>query len=359
MTDILYEVNKLAARSIRTHAFLNDLKSARNRVQNSIKEAEREIGMSTKTEAASTNEAVLSDEAASLALIGVIAEAPDIYRQKVTAAAKRNSEFSYNLFLNGLLTVGDNEGLYITRVTGRGWKRKLTVTLDMDGVAGNINEYAMAVLTVRENFETNGRQNSAETASRLWKRYYKNRSRDGGSTYLNTMESRFDYISEEKPAPYWSLLNDGNAVPMESDWGGTPFPNRSGTHFVQETELALSNLYAKKLNSLREEGIITTTTKVVPMDRPDLKEFIKEAENLLSELDEHISDLENNFENPDIYIEVLKVDKINLDKDKLSDAIARAKHGESIPKNFEIGTRGNRKRVSSRKVLRELNLLDE
>lgn len=134
----------------------------------------------------------------------------------------------------------------------------------MDEYAGNIEEWAQAVIAVREELVANSRapyppqSSSGEMRSHFFfEKYYAvdrlgktiektyKKGKNKGKTiditdryegkYTETISRRLAYCPS--PAPFWSLLEYGNAPyagGMSSDVGGYAAPEQAPTHFVSE-----------------------------------------------------------------------------------------------------------------------------
>lgn len=359
MEDILSTLNAELAKAQRVGATVNSLTPIRNKALSGIKQAEWEMNNSFTTISETTQVAVQAQTAFTLALEATLVAAPGIYAKKVAHATKTNDEFSIPEFSVSLLEVGDNPDLYSIVPKGRGWTKSILVKLEMNRIAGEIDDYAQAVLAVRAEIAANSasgskgkhRQNSAAVASRLWKGIYKNTK--GGGQYDDTIQSRINLMTSK--APFWSLLNDGNKIVMSSNWGGTPFPNRKGTHFVEETESAIVAFFDKEMRTLRNKGTTVTETKTVPITRSDLKLLIDDLWNIVRDIDLNLVNIESNYDKADIYVEKLKIDKGKVDKHKIYKAISDLKAGRELSKwGVNVGEPGHRKRVSPSKFRKML-----
>jgi hypothetical protein len=373
MDDIIEAINRQLRNNIKSKDVLGDLAVLRQKAFDTIHSIRNDIYNSRETVVTETQRNVQSEEGFRLALSETIAEAPFIYSKNVKAATLANEEFDHSFYLRALLSVGRDIGLYNIVARGRGWKRTIIANLEMDQVAGDISNYSEAVVKVRAELaaereakrKTNkkgklvkARVNNPETASRLWKGYYLNDE----TTYLETMGRRFGYLTDI--APFWSLLNYGNMIATPSDYGGTAYPNMSATHFVENTEKELERYFTKALNRLKTDGAVTKETSTVAVYRQDLEHEIDLLYRAISNLDQHVIQLENNLEEPDVYIKVLELDKEKVSTVKVLKAAAKVKQSKNdpnyvLPKNVEIGTKGNRKRMSSNKLSRLLATLGE
>lgn len=284
---------------------------------------------------------ITAEETSDLLVEDVILQGKFLYDKEVKESVITNPEFAYLSFLEPLLEVGDNTDLYSIIVTGNGWSKRASVNLNMNEVAGDINDYAQAVLAARELAETNGRQNSPETASRLWARYYANKSRRGGGVYSDTIAARMQNM--ESLAPFWSLLNDGNKIAMASNWGGYPTPDMEGTHFVENVEKDMATLFRDGIRLARYD---------VEASMQEMSSTIKETKKRIADLYGLISRLENNFEEPEVYADAIGKSVDDINKSKLYRTLDKATKGEYLPKRIDIGLPGQpRVRISRAKAL--------
>lgn len=191
-----------------------------------------------------------------------------ILRKHLDTALEINEEFNYPPFLEGLDEVINNPNLYnIVPEFGTG---KAKITLRMNEVAGDLNEYAEAVEAARiimqigimptERGSATRRQADAggATASTFWRDKIYLPARGGGSDSISREGTKKDVSSRyadaydvtifnrimsfTHPAPYWEIIDQGS-IPFSDDVGGVPYPLNHRTNFVLKARLEMGRKY--------------------------------------------------------------------------------------------------------------------
>jgi hypothetical protein len=127
------------------------------------------------------------------------------------------------------------------------------LTVDLEPVFGNIDEYAQAVEATREVL---GGGEGGKKASFVWKMIYQaareghggvsKKTEDFVALYWEIIRSRAGAV-EAGHAPWWYLLNYGNATgAMSSDVGGTPYPRNAPTNFLLRVETKLNVIFQRR-----------------------------------------------------------------------------------------------------------------
>ena len=372
MDDLIYYIDKKISSMETGERLLRDLNALREDAINKIQEYTRLLRNPVSVKTTYSMEKVNSDEATKLAIRDTLDEAPIIYSRVLRSAVATNEEFDYDLFRSPLFRVGENQSLYEIIIRGTGWKRLAIVTLKMDEIAGNIRDYSQAVIAFRQEMMSERekrrkknkknksgstakvRVNSPTTASRLWRGIYKN----SPDTYASTMRGRFNYMTEF--APFWSILNSGNkGLVMESNYGGKPYPNKGGTHFVEEIEAALSKFFTDRLVKFQKIGRTTETTVEERIDENRVRDELGLLRIAVGRLDSKIYELEHDFENFDKYVGELNRQKDDISSKKLEEAVKKLLAGEINTKRINIGIPGRRRTVSPKVLERAINNISD
>ena len=312
MEDIFATLNKITSETDITKLSLRDAVIAEAKVKEAMVVVKKAVE-STKPQD--------SDMAYKEALRLTLEQAPSIYAKKVADAVGKADEYAYDQFLSPLLDVGFEKDLYEIIPAGVGWNRTILVRLKMNEIAGDINDYAEAVEATRDALNVkDGRD--PERASTIWRtKIYK------GSRYFTTIKSRLSNTS--KPAPFWSLLNDGSKnVSMSSDIGGTPYPSRGGHRFVNQAEDEIKRFFIRTFFGFRDTG---------GKNNPALKEAISEANRLLSELQSLVNRLATESE---LMLGIARAINVNVGKlnaSKVIIAAERIKSGDIFTSQVVVG----------------------
>ena len=171
------------------------------------------------------------------------------------AAANRTKEFNLPEFKEPLKRAIYDPKTIIYNLDGN----RIIVTIDLDSTAGNIADYASAIRKVRNTF-TPEKKPTRIQASAYWKYYIYGQGREGrkikkprkkgqlGRTPLAHKEGTVMYkatITERLGAmgtiaPFWSLIDKGNANVPELDSGGRAYPSVPRTGFVSKAKQAIT-----------------------------------------------------------------------------------------------------------------------
>jgi hypothetical protein len=202
----------------------------------------------------------------------------DILWAEANSAIVKTEEYDIPEFREPLKRAIYTEGcIHIRKAYG---EYGVQVRIDLNKTAGQIDDYAQAVRTARENLERDERgwRESKIRASWFWRNFIYGQAREGvkikakrvegqrGRTPLRQREGEVLYertIAERiahmtSLAPYWSLIDKGNVnnAPMHS--GGVPYPSNGPTHFVDKAETKIRILFEKMM----EENITNLSSEL-------------------------------------------------------------------------------------------------
>ena len=173
--------------------------------------------------------------------------APFYLSDEVYLAATSTDEYSQPILLGPLMEAAKSTENFTFSVSRHGWSSRLSVTVDMDPVAGTIEQWAMGVKRARELLK-NPLGKDPIKSSDAWKTKIWSTRGSGGSPYQTTIGNR---LSESGAiAPYWKLLDEG-IVPMSSDRGGYPWPPLRATNFTQKTEEKIKSVFYEQMAAAR------------------------------------------------------------------------------------------------------------
>jgi len=340
MEEFVAEIDKLVSSVSFLRKNLVRAKELIEIMKKAISSAEAQMANSRIVDAASASQ--YAKEAA-------LEAAPGIFVQKLMSAVAINDEFAYETFLSPLREVSEDDSLYQITQIGGGWNSTVSVNLAMNEVAGTIDEYAEGVDAAREAFGIKEGRDPVK-ASFLWRtRFYR------GPRYFHTINLRLS--SSMGKAPFWSLLNDGNKINMASDIGGTPYPNKPGTHFVQEIEEAIKQEYLFTLRGFKEQNYSFIN---------DMQVIIARGRRALSRLLDAIAELDSGITTGgDIPILERIATRINRASNVLSEEkifIARDKiaAGEYVPAQISIQGPGQKRvRIRRKKFIESISSFRE
>lgn len=192
-----------------------------------------------------------------------------ILQEEAGKALSSSKEFSYPPFANGLrkAIMDGGDGIILKK---RG--QNITTAVDMNRICGSINEYASAVKLARKELKI-GKITSLnpDIGSYIWwEKIYgvfegksiTKKNKEGKAVditrryqgkYERTISSRIGFF--KSLAPWWQLLDKGNAGPSFPDSGGFPTPEQSPTNFVRKSEWRINSelyaIYETNLNKIR------------------------------------------------------------------------------------------------------------
>jgi len=169
-------------------------------------------------------------------------------------------EYNFHLYVDALMeAIGyHGENLVTFYVTGE--ENITLVTVDFSPL-GEILEWENAVIFARAELGVGGEEPDPEDTSFYWA--YKvygpgrlgwsvssTRKKEGtkdvtekfSGLYEKTIQTRLKYTKTGQ-APFWYLIEFGNAPGTMTDRGGEPFPRVAPTHFASKTELAIARIY--------------------------------------------------------------------------------------------------------------------
>lgn len=258
------------------------------------------------------------------ALVYVREEAPRVFTDEVETAISKSDEFAYYAFLDPLFQIANDDALYSFLITGKGWGTRITAVLEMDLVAGTINDYAQAVEDTRDSLGVGS--GDPEKASKLWRKIYSNRG--GLGTYGRTISMRLSSSGER--APFWSLLDKGSVVAMTSNRGGTAYPRSPATRFVDKAEKALERIFTEAMQFMFGENV----NKRELLDRQ-----IQELVVLVDKVRALIDDLDDKWETMKKIARELGVSVRLIDPSKLFRVLDEIRQGMAARRPY-IGVSG-------------------
>lgn len=146
----------------------------------------------------------------------------DILLEEIDNALGEAKEFDIPEYREPLEDVAEDPDLIVARLT----ETHIIIEIRMDEVAGDISDYASAVESARENYDTKEDINKAS-----W--YWAYVVYGDEELYPGTLQDRF--AAMESPAPYWSLIDQGNVSGGASfSQGGVAYPQNGPTHFIDK-----------------------------------------------------------------------------------------------------------------------------
>lgn len=269
LKEIIDELNDLPPKVQFTRGLLKDLRNYRDKLN---KEIQKSLGI------VNYFEKEYPEASAGKAVNRIISDASRVLRENVVKAIASREEYQYPRFELALLAVVENPEVITILPQGVGWSTQIIVDIDLDPVAGTLEDWAAGVTSTREAFRAG--KSPAERASELWRdKYYK------GQTYDKIIRNRVDRSG--KPAAFWRLLDQGTGVRLNSDRGGTPYPNSGPTNFVDKSKTKLERSFRIKLRESQARN------------NNRISELLREIELAITYLNEINILLSNIIEKPD------------------------------------------------------------
>jgi len=205
------------------------------------------------------------------AFITVLEEQKHTYHEMLVTEAELaislTKEYDLPIFREPLIAAIRRDETLVFAIVGD----TVTLEIDLNTTAGRLDDYINAVESTRQNFP---RTLAPVDASRYWRYFLYGQAREGlsmkkrrkkgqrgrtptykdeGTTrYFETIQDRIANMSS--PAPWWSLLNDGNV--SFGGGGGTPYPDSPGTHFVESAHMKIIVDFSAKV--AREQNLLFT-----------------------------------------------------------------------------------------------------
>lgn len=320
MEDLIAAIKDVEITSKISRDSINKVSKVKSKAQEAI-----EIG---KRELTGLSDPKLSQDAFMESLQYVEGMASSIFDQEVQEATAKSAEYSNPKFKNALLSISDDSNLFEFIPRGTGWARNISVQLNMNQVAGDIDEYSYAVEEAREELRVKEDRDPAK-ASKFWREKVW-----GTGRYTRTINARLSRVGS--PAPFWSLLNYGTAsADMASSIGGTPYPRVRGTRFVQHSEDRLYKAFRNDFLQKREEN--KRHKDYIRESIRSLKQGLTTLENLLSELEQNFDRGKAIARKLGIPVKQVDVDKLLSDLDKYRKGLLRETSRVSVgPKRVPI-----------------------
>ncbi len=192
--------------------------------------------------------------------------AHSILWEEANAALSSLPEYNINEFREPLKTAVLVRGSIVLEMKTAG---NLFVSIDLNKTAGNIEDYAAAVRIVRARKSKGTLSKGA--ASWFWKNFIYGQAREG-KTFLRRNSTGAEISKQAKGiqmyaetiserlqamgtlAPFWSLIDQGNATVSSMNEGGSPYPSNNPTHFVTKAEVRIRSMFSEAYN-VRVRGI--------------------------------------------------------------------------------------------------------
>lgn len=314
MVDALYEINNAVSTAEISLQSIKDIQAAIESGYNALEVSKKELSPE--------EDRSRSDEALTESISLAMENAGDLYSSEVQDASA-GTEYAYGPFKSALLSISDRDELVTYTVHGVGWARNINVVIDMNSVAGDIEDYANAVESARENLGLESGRDPVK-ASAYWKSKIYGW---GNSLYIATIVTRLNAMSY--PASFWSLLNDGTAgVSMSSDIGGTPYPRVRATRFVQKAERAIYRTFRAEFLQRRAEN--KERVSLLREEYNKIKQAIKQAEDLIERI-------QTDYNNAKTYARRLGLSIKDVDPSKLLNAVEKVRGSSSMRGRYSIG----------------------
>lgn len=173
-------------------------------------------------------------------------------------AAAITGEYNYPIYLEYLVNaiLANKELMVSFEPTGD--ITKINVNMQ---VLGDIDQWAIAVTATRNALEI-GQKEDMEARSEYWAYKVYATAREGlavqsyskkrkepldvtdkfSKLYEATVTTRLGFLADDT-APFWYLIENGNAPGSMPDSGGFPYPIVSPTRFVSKTEIAIAKMF--------------------------------------------------------------------------------------------------------------------
>lgn len=192
-----------------------------------------------------------------------------------------SKEFNYFPYIEHLTSAIKNNTEGLVEIIPLVEKKDVEIKLNLN-ILGNINMWADAVQTVRNNLQELGLSKRAyvsepAAASRMWREKIYRTGREGGKVsrtrkkkdgkeekidvtsqykdrYKNTVLARLGEIPRGK-APYWYLIEHGNVnITMSPNRGGVAYPTFEGTHFTEVARNKLEGLWEEAFEQYKKKA---------------------------------------------------------------------------------------------------------
>ena len=324
LEDTVREIDSVIESIEYSRTFLKELSKYRDKLGKSYASAT----LSLKT---LQNKNVLTEQKSDLIITEIKKEAPEILKEEILKAVRKNREYNYHLFLNALFDIAKEPGLFTILTTGVGWSTRLIVDIEFLGYAGTLNDWAKGVKETRDYFNVG--KGDAEKASKLWRQEFYRKG-----PYNKIIRSRIE--KSDRPAAFWLLLDKGT-VALASDRGGTAYPHYyRPTNFIDYT----IDRIKKAFNStLREQK------KTYDVEIKELERQVSMAREYLELLDSIVNDISIELEkNKSLYNQFNRI-RSYIDQDKLDNALVRVRNNLDIgitkEGRIELTARGSSRRV--------------
>ncbi len=265
----------------------------------------------------------LPDIAEKDALNTAYGDAEEIIMGKLQDALRINKEFNTPAFSSPLKEAIRNPGLVTIYPRGNSCR----AYVEMERVAGNVEDYAKAVTKTREDLQIGKLPGPA--AAKMWKEKFYGTAREGrrvprrkykkeykgkkaGSDKTDTYKQQYwltirhRLANMDSLAPYWYILNYGNTS-LSSDRGGEAYPVASETLFVEKSEIAIRKKY--------EDAFIKASDKY----KRGFENAIKKAENNRRTYQDFIYEIEDRIYS----IELQNAEKVRPVIDKIKARLER------------------------------------
>lgn len=293
----------------------------------------------------------------------------DTFMNNGLAALEQAEEFDVPSYRTGWERMLSNPRNLLFELSGE----TLKIVNNLNETAGTIEDYADAVQKTRDTIgspiSSNGVDKDKDWAevtdpnywhSWFWEEKFYKPAREGvvspeiDPAYLEgyirdywlTMDTRAKFFT--KDAPYWRLVEEGFTAYKRSG-GGDAYPSTKPTKFIESTIEELTLLYKDFLKDTKKEHQ-TLAEQMAKLDK--LQDYIG---NKLKDLKNYKS---SNYEE---YVVVSVKSQLEqryprADQDKLERLAKDISEGNEIRGRVELGRTGERLRVRTTNLVRQMNL---
>jgi len=319
--------------------------------------------------------------------------ATEILLDQMVIAIENFEEFNEEVFKEAFFECAYKPGAISLALSGQ----TLMVKVNMNKVAGRIDEYASAIIKTRRAMQIGpyrrGKKGkraplSPAWASLMWREKYYGSAREGGGglqgkwakkaedyaqAYWDTIAMRMSFMPSG--APFWSIIDQGNK-PLRSDYGGTSYPEQAGEHFVDKTVARIQRKFAE-----RKAYYIAEYNNAVKLVKK-LREVVKYIDEEIVRIGNAINakaqywlgkdsaksaratqarDYEEFYrEHARSVIEERTKQRFqDADLSKLQELLDELVAGDEIPYRINIGTRGKQVRIRTKALQRSAALFRE
>jgi hypothetical protein len=204
------------------------------------------------------NKNLIFDEARAATVEYMSRNAFDILMSEALQAMAITEEYNYPLYIEKFIMALNYHSYDLIGFIPESEDRT-RIIVDLSPL-GDIDDWATAVIMARNKLKV-GRGEDIEERSYYWFSKIYGPAREGmqvvsyskkegekditenfSGKYEATLQARFENVVEED-APFWYLIENGNAPGTMMDEGGFPYPLVSPTHFISKSEVAIAKIF--------------------------------------------------------------------------------------------------------------------